>query len=165
MLLKYCRCGRIIPQGMDRCPACEARKISRHTKYNQQIRDPKAMAFYSGKEWKAARAIIIPIFDGIDIWAYLIDKEIKPAEEVHHIVELMDDWDRRLDYLNLFPLAHDTHTRITALYKHSKASMIQTQKRLLQIRSIYFESRGGIEKVLQAAGLVAPLFSLEKNPH
>ena len=54
------------------------------------------------------------------------------------------------------PLAHASHTAITAAYKRSPASMRATQRKLLELRKRYFESKGGYEKVLERAGLVAP---------
>ena len=93
MLLKYCRCGAIIPADRQRCARCEQLHQSRHTAYNAQCRSKEA---------------------------------------------------------------HASHTTITAAYKRSPASMRATQRKLLELRKRYFESKGGYEKVLERAGLVAP---------
>lgn len=156
MLLKYCRCGAIIPADHQRCARCEQLHQSRHTAYNAQCRSKEAAAFYVSREWRAIRPVIISIYDGIDIWAFYECDKLLAADEVHHVEELDTAWDRRLDPFNLFPLAHASHTAITAAYKRSPASMRATQRKLLELRKRYFESEGGYEKVLERAGLVAP---------
>lgn len=108
------------------------------------------------REWRTIRPVIISIYDGIDIWAFYERNQLLDADEVHHVEELDTAWDRRLDPFNLFPLAHASHTAITAAYKCSPASMRATQRKLLELRKRYFESEGGYEKVLERAGLVAP---------
>lgn len=165
MLLKYCRCGAIIPADRQRCARCEQLHQSRHTAYNAQCRSQKAAAFYVSREWRTIRPVIISIYDGIDIWAFYECDQLLAADEVHHIEELDTAWNRRLDPFNLFPLAHASHTAITAAYKRSPASMRTTQRKLLELRKRYFESEGGYEKVLERAGLVAPPYSLDKTPH
>lgn len=165
MLLKYCRCGAIIPANTERCARCEKQQRSRHTAYNAQCRSRKAAEFYVSKEWRTIRPVIISVYDGIDIWAFCMGEKLLAADEVHHVEELETAWDRRLDPFNLFPLAHASHTAITAMYKKDRASMRQAQRQLLEARRRYFESRGGYKKVLERVGLVAPPFSLEKTPH
>lgn len=165
MLFKLCRCGAIIPQSMQMCERCAARRNSRHMRYNAACRDKEAAAFYISHEWRTLRSAIIPVFSGIDIWALYIDNTLLTVDEVHHIEELRAAWDRRLDPLNLIPLAHNTHTTITALYKASEASMKRTQGRIYSLIERHFADRGGIDEVLQRAGLVAPPSSVEKTPH
>ena len=165
MLLKYCLCGAIIPQSESRCARCAARQQSRHTRYNEQCRSRRAAAFYVSREWKAIRPAIMQVFDNIDLWALYEEGTICTADEVHHIEELETAWEKRLDPFNLFPLSHASHNRITTLYKGGKRSMMAAQQRLLEIRTEYFKDRGGYEKVLQVAGLVAPPLTFEKNPH
>nr|DAK77119.1 MAG TPA: HNH endonuclease bacteriophage, HNH Endonuclease, DNA.52A [Caudoviricetes sp.] len=46
--------------------------------------------------------------------------ELLTCNPVHHIIELEDDWEQRLNPFNLIPLNHKTHNTITALYKQSK---------------------------------------------
>lgn len=113
MLLKYCRCGAIIPADRQRCARCEQLHQSRHTAYNAQCRSQKAAAFYVSREWRTIRPVIISIYDGIDIWAFYECDKLLAADEVHHVEELDTAWDRRLDPFNLFSLAHASHTAIT----------------------------------------------------
>ena len=165
MLYKRCRCGKIIPQALKRCETCQANLKSRHVIYNQTRRDPKAEAFYNSKEWKTLRKVMIDIYDGIDIYALYLNQEILPCDRVHHIVELEDDWSRRLDPFNLIPLNQRTHNTITAQYKQSQASMKATQKQLYALILRHFGGAGAYQKVLcQALNVAPPLFSGENSP-
>lgn len=165
MLLHLCRCGKPIPQGVPMCEACTARHGSRHMIYNRQERSEKSTAFYCSRAWRVLRPRIIALYDGVDIMAFYEDDELVEPDRVHHIEELEEAWELRLDPMNLIPLTNANHTRVTAMYKASKESKEACQRRLLEYRDRWFADRGGIEKVLQAAGLVAPPFSVEKSPH
>lgn len=166
MLLKPCRCGKLIPQSMKMCEECEKRQQeqpSRHMIYNHTRRDAREAAFYLSKEWRRMRECIISVYDNIDIYALYVEHEILSCEPVHHIIELEEDWEQRLNPLNLIPLNQRTHNTITALYKKSKESMRATQ---IQIRSLiehHFKEAGGYEKVLSDAILVAPPPVLREN--
>jgi hypothetical protein len=165
MLLHLCRCGQAIPQGVDMCDSCRAKYGSRHMIYNRQQRSQQAADFYRSRAWRIMRARMIDVFDRIDVLAYYTEGAILAPTMVHHLVELEDDWDRRMDPFNLIPLAGSTHARVTARYKASKASMEACQAELIECRRRWFADRGGVEKVLCDAFLVAPPSSSEKIPH
>lgn len=165
MLLKSCRCGKLIPQSMKMCEECEQRQQSRHMIYNSTRRDERAAEFYVSKEWRAMRERIIEVYDNIDIYALYVEHELLTCNPVHHIIELEDDWEQRLNPFNLIPLNHKTHNTITALYKQSKASMRATQKQLRSLIEYHFREAGGYKKVLCDSFLVAPpLFLGENSP-
>ena len=109
MLLKSCRCGKLIPQSVKMCKECERRQQSRHMIYNNTRRDKRAAEFYVSKEWRAMRERIIEVYDNVDIYALYVENELLTCEPVHHIVELEDDWEQRLNPFNLIPLNHKTH--------------------------------------------------------
>lgn len=165
MLLHLCRCGKPIPQGIAMCESCRAKHGSRHMIYNRQERSKIAAAFYCSRAWGVMRQRMIDVFDGVDIVAFYEGEELAEANRVHHIVELEEAWNLRLDPMNLIPLANATHTRVTAEYKASRERMAACQKRLIEYRDRWFAERGGIEKVFQAAGLVAAPKYTEKTPH
>ena len=168
MLLKTCRCGKLIPQSIKMCGECEQRQQSRYVVYNNTRRDQRAAEFYISKEWRALRPVIMSVYDHVDIYALYVLHELKTLEEsdpIHHIVELEEDWEQRLNPLNLIPLKHETHSTITALYKQSNASMRATQKRLRSLIEYHFREAGGYEKVLCDSKLVTPpLFLRENSP-
>lgn len=109
MLLKSCRCGKLIPQSMKMCEECEQRQQSRHMIYNNTRRDERAAEFYVSKEWRAMRERIIEVYDNVDIYALYVEHELLTCNPVHHIIELEDDWEQRLNPFNLIPLNHKTH--------------------------------------------------------
>lgn len=159
MLLKSCRCGKLIPQSVKRCEECEQRQQSRYVVYNNTRRDKGAAEFYISREWRALRPIIMNVYGYVDIYALYVLHELKTLEEsdpVHHIIELEEDWEQRLNPLNLIPLKHETHSAITALYKQSNARMKSTQRQLRSLIEYHFREAGGYEKVLSNAFLVTP---------
>lgn len=168
MLLKSCRCGKLIPQSLRMCEECEQKQQSRHVTYNNTRRDQRAAEFYISKEWRAIRPVIMSVFGYVDIYALYVLHELETLDEsdpIHHIVELEEDWEQRLNPLNLIPLKQRTHNTITALYKQSRASMIETQKQLRSLIEYHFREAGGYEKVLSNSFLVAPpLFLRENSP-
>ena len=133
------------------CEQCEERNQSRHTVYNNTRRDRRAAEFYVSREWRALRPVIMSAFDYIDIYALYEMGELitlKESDPIHHIIELEEDWERRLDPLNLIPLSSGTHNTITALYKKDKATMKATQAKIRQVIDRHFKEAGGIKKVL-----------------
>ena len=89
MLLKSCRCGKLIPQSMKMCEECEQRQQSRHMIYNNTRRDERAAEFYVSKEWRAMRERIIEVYDNIDIYALYVEHELLTCNPVHHILSLI----------------------------------------------------------------------------
>lgn len=151
MLYHKCKCGKLIPQEMRRCPECEKKENeseSRHVEYNRHRRNKKAAAFYTSGEWRKVRALTLSTYDGLDMYAYYVQHTIEPAEMVHHIVEIEDDWSRRLDITNLFPLSDRNHGIISALYRRDPATKRHTQEQLREILRKHWEGAGGPEKVL-----------------
>lgn len=167
VLLKPCRgCGRLIPQAVSMCAECEARQQSRHVVYNNTRRDARAAEFYISKEWRELRPVIMSVFEYVDIYALYVTHELitlTDSDPVHHIIELEEDWEQRLNPLNLIPLSLKTHNTITALYKKSNASMKATQAQLRSLIEYHFREAGGHEKVLRDRFLVAPPERFGKN--
>ena len=77
--------------------------------YDVYKRDKRYSDFYNSPEWTRVRKYILILYNGIDIYAYYIQNKIVIANTVHHIIELRDDWEKRLDVDNLFPLSDDNH--------------------------------------------------------
>ncbi len=163
MLLKSCRCGRLIPQSLKMCRECEAKMPSRHVVYNDTRRDKRAAEFYVSREWRRMRECIISLFDNVDIYALYVRHELLTCGQVHHIIELEEDWEQRLNPMNLIPLSQSSHSIITALYKRGRISMRTTQKQLRSLADYHFRKAGGYEKVLCDSKLVAPPSVLGEN--
>lgn len=163
MLLKSCRCGKVISQSVKMCEECEKKQQSRHVEYNRTKRSDRAAGFYISKEWRALRECILKAFDNVDIYALYEEHRLLKCNQVHHIVELEEDWDQRLNPLNLIPLNQQTHNTVTARYKQSRVSMRETQKLLNSLIERHFKEAGGYEKVLNDIFLVAPTCFLGEN--
>ncbi|MFR2916938.1 MAG: hypothetical protein ACLTKQ_08390 [Acutalibacteraceae bacterium] len=143
-LLKMCRCGKIIPQALEMCPECAQHAADRHKEYNATRRNKRAYAFYTSAEWRKARALRLQHAGGLDLYALYVDGVIQYAEMVHHIVPLSEDWSKRCEQRNLFPLTNANHNKIEALYDSSIAEKKQTQQLLRQRAGAV---RGGAEGV------------------
>lgn len=151
VLWHRCRCGVLIPQGISLCERCTAAYTgqgSRHMEYNRTRRDKKAAAFYVCSDWRKVREAAMRLYDGMDIYAYYIQHRIMTADMVHHVVELEEDWTRRLDITNLLPLSNSSHGIISALYEKDEATKKATQQMLLGLIASHWKDAGGIEKVL-----------------
>ncbi|WP_257279271.1 hypothetical protein [Clostridium botulinum] len=113
----------------------EERKTQRNKHYDKRVRhnkDKRYTAFYHGKEWGSLREYLLTLYNGIDIYAYYIDNKIVVANTIHHIEEIKDNWDKRLDVGNLFPLSDVTHNKIHALYKKDKKGTQALLRELLE---------------------------------
>lgn len=150
MLLHRCRCGKLIPQNMKLCADCTEGStggMSRHMEYNMYRRDKKAAAFYVCNDWRRLRSQIMQLYDGLDIYAYYVQHRIMTADMVHHIEEIEDNWDRRLDASNLIPLSNTNHGIISALYRRDEATKKATQEQLLAVIAEHWKGQGGIRNV------------------
>lgn len=148
MLLKVCKCGKLIPQEMGLCDKCKEAAGNRHKEYNAHRRNQDAAAFYVSREWRKLRGVLLPAYDYIDLYAYEVLHEIRHADTLHHIKELSEAWERRLDITNLIPLANSTHTHIHALYDSDPVTKAHTQATLWRLVKGAAERQGGIKIVL-----------------
>ena len=124
-LMKYCNrtgCRRLVPQGVKYCVAHTLGKTEenrqRHKEYDAHCRNQKAKDFYNSAEWKTTRTRVLDIMEG----------RIVPADTVHHIVELSEDYSKRCDMDNLISISEATHSMISKAYKDEakKKAMQQT---------------------------------------
>lgn len=138
MLKKFCRCGKIIPQDISMCSECEAkfnnRKKQGYKDYKNKRTDIKEQKFYSksNHEWNLTRAAVINRDEGLCILCDSNNKE-GYAEEVHHIIELKEDWSRRLDMTNLVSLCKRCHYYTHKKYNKDNKSKIEMQNKLKQL--------------------------------
>ena len=123
-LKKLCRCGKVIDINTKYCKDCEKKVIKDkkdyHKHYDINYRDKKSAAFYNSPEWEKTREYILTKYKGLDLYAFFINKEIVYADTVHHVIEIKEDWNRRLDITNLFPLSSSNHSKIHKMYLKDK---------------------------------------------
>ena len=76
--------------------------------YNKYYRDKTINSFYQSKEWRRVRNAVIAR-DNYLCQRCLKKGIIKRADVVHHIIEVKEDWSKRLDMNNLESLCHACH--------------------------------------------------------
>ncbi len=138
MIYKICTsCGKKIPEGTT-CPCRRKRKAEGDRQYDKNQRDKKATAFYRSAEWQSTRQRILNR-DQIDVYMYMTKGKVMPADTVHHIIPLKEDWSKRLDSTNLISLHHDTHSMIEREY-----SRLGTRAMVSRLRKILTEYRASL---------------------
>lgn len=75
-------------------------------------RDKTYIQFYQGRVWKSTRKSVMLEFDYV-CQECIRQGYYKQANVVDHIIELKDDWSKRLDKDNLIPLCHSCHNKKT----------------------------------------------------
>ena len=166
MLLKSCRCGKLIPQSMKMCEECEQRQQSRHMIYNNTRRDERAAEFYVSKEWRAMRERIIEVYDNIDIYALYVEHELLTCNPVHHIIELEDDWEQRLNPFNLIPLNHKTHNTMSRSWREQRSRMVlnHRSRQSRHVLSLHLRVRDGMSEYVPSQRK-EPSTSRRVSPH
>lgn len=149
VLKKLCsRCNyRMIPISSKFCEECEVnaveekKVIAKH--YDKHLRNKKSKSFYNSKEWLDIRAILLKRYFNLDLYDYYVNRKITKANTVHHIEELNEAWEKRLDINNLFPLTSNNHNKIDALYNSDKKAAQNMLRELKQRFEIEFIGGGG----------------------
>lgn len=129
MLYKFCRCGKKILIEEKFCAECKSKeeiyKKERYKKYQNSRKDKKEQQFYNSKEWKSKREFVLSKYNYIDIYAYYTDGTITVSDTVHHIVEIKEDYNKRLEVLNLFCCSKESHKLIHEKYFTDKEKCIE----------------------------------------
>lgn len=87
-------------------------QVKEYDKYRFD-REPHVRRFYNSKSWRNLRNSVMMDHDWICANCKR-DDMLTAAKIVDHIIEIKDDWDKRLDASNLEPLCHDCHNKKTA---------------------------------------------------
>lgn len=69
--------------------------------------------FYASAAWKKLRDYKLQMCPDCECPVCLEYGYSLPASEVHHIVDIDQDWSLRLTYSNLMSCTHDHHSRLT----------------------------------------------------
>jgi len=134
-ICNYNGCHKIINYTERYCDDHKTESTQRHKIYDEYRRNKKSAEFYHSGEWTVTREVILNKFNQIDIYAYYVKNEIVQANTVHHIVELNDDWNKRLNIDNLIPVTDTSHNEIHEAYKKSKESKVKMQRLLIELRN------------------------------
>ena len=103
-----------------------------YDKYIRKNRDKEYTNFYHSDSWQNLREDVLTTYKYIDVYSYYIENKVVIASIGHHIVELKEDWSKRLDIDNIFPLSDYNHKKIHALYKNDKRGTQRLLRELLE---------------------------------
>lgn len=121
----------MIPSDIPRCHQCQARYVKdtalSNKVYDKNKRNKQSESFYNSSSWKKTREVVLRKYKYLDLYDYYINRRITQTNTVHHIVELSEDWGKRLDLTNLIPLSEANHNKIHGMYSKNKT---ETQKML-----------------------------------
>ena len=139
-------CHKIVDDGVKYCEVhrkkFELNEKERYKQYkSKRLKDEeqrKYQSFYNSDDWKRVRSSIISAYMGMDIVEYYTTGRVIAGERVHHIVELNEDWNSRLDVSNLIYLTEQNHRKIHAIYESSiKNKKIMQDKLFKMIDKFY----------------------------
>lgn len=143
-LLKQCShrgCRKLLRDNVKFCDYHQAKfdleEKERYKEYqDRRLRDKekkKQQQFYNSDSWKRIRAATVSDCLGMDIYEYYTTGRIVSGETVHHIIELNEDWNCRLDINNLIYLTERNHRKIHVIYDRSNKDKKIMQDKLFKI--------------------------------
>ncbi|WP_061334301.1 HNH endonuclease [Clostridium botulinum] len=145
-LKKLCRCGKVIDYNKRMCDKCKNKydksKKESYKEYKKNRKDNREQKFYSSKEWIIVRDIVRRKYNNICLYSYYILHEIKYVDYIHHIIELKEDWDKKLDKDNLIPLSDKVHKIVHREYDRSAKDKKQMQELLRELKRKYEKEFG-----------------------
>ncbi|MGX1430768.1 5-methylcytosine-specific restriction enzyme A [Cytobacillus horneckiae] len=84
--------------------------LNNNQRYDKYKRNKKARSFYKSAAWKKCRKLVLER-DNHLCQSCMKNNKITPADMVHHIIELLDDWDKALEMDNLESLCNSCHNK------------------------------------------------------
>lgn len=143
-ILKQCSwhgCTKIVDYDVKYCKyhahKFDKQEKERYKEYSarrrRDVEQRKYQQFYSSKEWERIRKDVISDYYGIDILEYYRTGRIVQGERVHHIVELGDEWNSRLDVNNLIYLTEKNHRRVHVEYDKGIKEKEKMQRVLFEL--------------------------------
>lgn len=111
---KYCG----IVSKPHKCPHKPKRKTDRNRSDNK---------VYESKEYRKLRVEVLDDYNYTCLWALYIQGQVVEADRTHHIIEILDDESKAVDYFNLIPLHHTSHEAVHKLYKLNDEIKLKVQ--------------------------------------
>lgn len=114
MFYKLCaKCGAVIPLGETYCDKC--RPVEKVTREELQVDDSEEMSakvksFYKSKQWRMFRKGILARDKYLCV-ACAANGRLSVASDVHHIVRVKQDWNKRFDPSNCISLCKECHNK------------------------------------------------------
>ncbi|MBV4417459.1 HNH endonuclease [Clostridium tyrobutyricum] len=144
MLMRICRwhgCNKLVSHEEVYCDKHKQMYIEykhkQHKARDNMIRhdkdEYKLKKFYKSIPWIRCRLSVIRRCMYMDILELYNTGRIVEGYTVHHIIELRDDWTKRLDIDNLIYLTESNHRKVHTLYDKDKETKLKTQRMLIEI--------------------------------
>lgn len=132
-IYKRCfKCNKRIPSG-SKCDCTDPR----YKEEDKYTKDDIYKAFYKSTPWEEARERGKRKTAGLDIYSFYVLGIIENGTTVHHIQELKECWERRLDISNLIYLTDSNHQLIHKEYRKGKQEKEAMQKLLYDLLERY----------------------------
>lgn len=126
-ILKMCpRCRNMIDRNAKLCAKCTEKERERKKSYDK-TRDKDIVSFYNSKTWKIIRDLVKSRDNNLCLLCLEKDR-ISVCNVIHHVVEVREEWDKRLDKDNCISLCHDCHNKVHAAYKDKAIKKIIQEK-------------------------------------
>lgn len=135
-ICKFGGCNRIIAGDKKYCDEhelnIEQQRKENYKSYDSNRKNDREWQFYKSKEWLKLRNYILFKYFCFDIYCLHVEHRIECANTVHHIIEIREDWNKRLDIGNMFPCSIETHNVIHKLYAQDKEGTQRLLKELIK---------------------------------
>ena len=141
-LKKFCRCGIIISQEIKLCPKCAERQsyLNKESnkeavkRYSKTRLDAKEQRFYKCNEWRMTREVVKNRDKGVCKRCEYKGR-VGFADNIHHIEELKDRWELRININNLICLCDKCHANVHGGYKMNEENKKRIQRELKELIS------------------------------
>lgn len=113
MFYKLCaKCGAVIPLGETYCAECKPKKQTRDELNidDSEEMDERAEAFYNSRQWRRFRQGILARDRYLCVNCAARGK-LSVASDVHHIIRVKQDWNKRFDPSNCISLCKACHNK------------------------------------------------------
>lgn len=100
----HINCRELIPRSQQP-PYCDTHNTMKQRNYNRS-RDVKTDRFYKSRQWQRFRKTVLAEHH------YLCSKCNDIGNIVHHIIEVKDDWSKRLKRSNVTVLCSSCHNKV-----------------------------------------------------
>ena len=131
----------------------------RKPKRKNKSRYRKDVSVYNTKAYRRERENILDTYNKACLWSVYVIGETKVADEVHHIIEVLEDESKGTEPSNLIPLTSSAHCFIHDLYDCNADVKYEIQE-LLRLFKREYESgcyelgkyRRTVEKIIAPLG-------------
>ncbi|MBE6047764.1 MAG: hypothetical protein E7213_05050 [Clostridium sp.] len=92
---------------------------------------------YESKEYRSLRAEVLEDFNYTCLWSLYVDGKVIEGDRTHHIIEIVQDESKAVEYDNLISLNNKAHEEVHRLYKEGLGIKESIQDLLLNMNESY----------------------------